>query len=251
MDPVKAAPFEPKELLERFVEAGGRQGFRAQTMAVIEGCPLIALTKRTTGPRPRIYLSSGVHGDEPAAPLALLNLLERGRFDSRAVWFLVPMLNPSGFLQGKRENRAGIDLNRDYRHRVTPEVAAHVKWLEYQPSFDLSICLHEDWESKGYYLYELNPNARPSLARTIIDQVAAAHPIDMAPEIDGRPSIGGIIRPDADPARRERWPEAFYLSLHHTTLSYTLESPSAFPLDERMRMHVLAVDAALDRFLSQ
>ena len=33
---------------------------------------------------------------------------------------------------------------------------------------------------------------------------------------------------------RETWPEAIYLRAHHTTLSYTIESPSAFPLDQRI-----------------
>ncbi|MBP7142569.1 MAG: M14 family metallocarboxypeptidase [Opitutaceae bacterium] len=251
METVKAAPFDPHELVNRFARTAKHQGFRAEPIAEIDGCPLIALTRRTAGPRPRIYLSSGVHGDEPAAPLALLELLERGVFDARAVWFLVPMLNPSGFPRGLRENRAGIDLNRDYRNPASKEVSAHVKWLEHQPLFDLSFCLHEDWESTGFYLYELNPLARASLAGLIIDAVGSAHPIDHATEIDGRPAKGGIIRPNDDPASRERWPEAVYLRANHTTLSYTLEAPSGFPLAERVAMHVLAVETALNHFLRQ
>ena len=248
MEPVKAAPFEPKELVNRFAEAGDRHGFRVQTMTEIDGCPLIALTKRVPGPRPRVYVSSGVHGDEPAAPLALLDLLERGVFDSRAVWFLIPMVNPTGYRQGSRENRAGVDLNRDYRHRVSPEITAHVKWLEYQPRFDLAFCLHEDWESTGYYLYELNPDQRPSLAQAMIDAVSATYPIDLAAQIDERPAEGGIIRPDPDPANRDLWPEAIYLRAHHTSLCYTLEAPSAFPLADRIAMHALAIENALSRF---
>ncbi len=249
METVKAAPLEPRELVARFARTAISHGFRQETMAEIDGCPLIALTKRTAGPRPRIYLSSGVHGDEPAAPLALLELLERGMFDSRATWFLVPMLNPAGFTRGVRENREGIDLNRDYRNPTSAEVRAHVRWLEYQPPFDLSFCLHEDWESTGFYLYELNPLARTSLADPIIKAVGSAHPIDFASEIDGRPAQGGIIRPLGDPATRDRWPEAIYLRAHHTSLSYTLEAPSSFPLPARVAMLTLAVETALGQFL--
>lgn len=248
MDSVKAAPFDPRELVTRFADAGERRGFRIRTMTEIDGCPLIALTKRVPGPRPRIYLSSGVHGDEPAAPLALLDLLERNVFDARAVWFLIPMINPAGFRRGSRENAAGVDLNRDYRHCTSREATAHVKWLEYQPRFDLTICLHEDWESTGYYLYELNLKNRPSLAEGMIDAVCSAHPIDRASRIDGRPAEGGIIRPDADPSARDLWPEAIYLRAHHTSLSYTLEAPSSFPLADRIDMHTRAVECALERF---
>jgi len=246
---VKAAPFEPSELVAQFAQSGKHQGFRAETMVEIDGCPLIALTKRTPGPRPRIYLSSGVHGDEPATPLALLSLLQRGIFDSRAVWFLVPMINPTGYLQGTRENLAGVDLNRDYRHRQSPEIAAHVRWLEHQPPFDLTFCLHEDWESTGFYLYELNPENRPTLADTMISAVGRTYPIDRAPEIDGRPASGGIIRPDPDPISRELWPETIYLCAHHTTLSYTLEVPSAFSIADRVAMHGIAIESALNAFL--
>ena len=37
------------------------------------------------------------------------------------------------------------------------ETKAHKSWIESIPSFDISICVHEDWEAKGFYLYELNP----------------------------------------------------------------------------------------------
>jgi hypothetical protein len=44
---------------------------------------------------------------------------------------------------------------------------------------------------------------------------------------------------------RETWPEAIYLRAHHTTLSYTLETPSAFPLAQRIAALRAAVEAAL------
>ena len=31
-----------------------------------------------------------------------------------------------------------------------------MRWLARQPNFDLAVCVHEDWESVGFYLYELN-----------------------------------------------------------------------------------------------
>lgn len=249
MSPVKAAPaFEPRALAAEFEVAARAAGFRLEAFGEIAGFPLFALTKRTPGPRPRIYLSAGIHGDEPAPPLALLELLRAGGFDDRATWFICPLLNPIGFTLGTRENAGKVDLNRDYKDLRSAEIAAHVAWLRRQPNFDLVLCLHEDWESTGYYLYELNPLNRPSLAVPMLEAVVRVCPIDPSQTIDGRDvAAPGIIRPVSDPLQRETWPESIYLRAHHTTLSYTLESPSALPLAQRIAAHRAAVEIAIAR----
>ena len=105
-----------------------------------------------------------------------------------------------GFVLNRRENDKGIDLNRQYRHLETAETRAHIAWLERQPQFDLCLCLHEDWESHGFYVYELNPENRPSLAETMIARIAEVCPIDPSEIIEDRPARNGIIRPNLDPA---------------------------------------------------
>ena len=245
MSPVKAAPLDVPALAARFAAAGRAAGFRVETYGECDGLPLLALTRRTPGPRPRIYLSAGIHGDEPAPPLTLLALLESGAFDHRAHWFICPLLNPGGLARGTRENPGGLDLNRDYKAPRSPEIAAHVRWLQRQPNFAVTLSVHEDWESKGYYLYELNPAGRPSLAEPILQAVAPACPIDHSPLIDGREARAGILRPVSDPLKRELWPESIYLRAHHATLTYTLESPSAFPLDQRIAAHRRALETAI------
>lgn len=244
-----ALPFEPAEFLPRFAAVARAAGFGAESFGEVHGSPLHAYTKRTAGSRPRVYLSAGIHGDELAPPQALLRLVERGFFDGRCVWFLCPLLNPTGFARGARENHEGIDLNRDYRHLRSAEVRAHVAWLGRQPLFDLTLCLHEDWEAKGFYVYEINPDGQPSLAGPMVDAVAEDFPIDLSAEIDGRPANGGIIRPNIDPAQRELWPEAIYLHAHHTRLGYTLETASSLPLEARITAHCLAVETALEVLL--
>ena len=243
--PLVPAPFDPADLIVAFERRAGQPGFRVDRFGKVAGFPLIALTKRTPGPRPRIYLSAGIHGDEPAPPLALLQLLEGGFFDHRAIWFLCPLLNPTGFPRGTRENADGLDLNRDYRRSQSSEISAHLRWLGMQPRFDLGLCLHEDWEATGTYLYELNPQQRPSLAEPMIAAIGKQHRIDPATIIDERPAQGGIIRPNADPAARELWPEAIYLSAHHTALNYTIETPSGHPLAERIAIQCLAIKTAI------
>lgn len=234
------------ELLAQFQAAATAAGFRITEFGRIDAFPLLALTKRTPGLKPRIYLSAGIHGDEPAPPQALLEMLRAGDFDDRANWFICPVLNPVGLARGTREDGAQRDLNRDYKDRQSLEVRAHIAWLERQPRFDLTLCLHEDWEAQGFYLYELNPTARTSLASDIIAAVKAVIPIEPATIIDEREvAEPGIIRPISDPLLRENWPEAIYLRRFHTTLCYTVETPSGLPLTQRIQALRTAAETAL------
>ena len=188
----------------------------------------LALTRpaRQTGSsgsaRPfRLYISTGIHGDEPAGPLAVRHLLREDKWPDNVELWLCPCLNPVGFSLNRRENPQGLDLNREYREPKADEVIRHIAWLHRQPQFDLCLCLHEDWESHGFYVYEQNPENQPSFAEAIIARVAEVCPIDRSEIIEDRPAKDGIIRPNTDPRTRPQWPEAFFLIVNKTRLWYT------------------------------
>jgi hypothetical protein len=197
-------------------------------------------------PASRIYVSAGIHGDEPAAPLAALKLLQQNQWPERAEIFLLPCLNPVGFTKNQRENPDGLDLNRDYRNSRAAETRAHIAWLERQPKFNLYLCLHEDWESHGFYLYEQNPDGNPSPAEKMIVAVRNLCPIDPGEIIEGRAAQNGIIRPNLAAAERPDWPEALYLISHKARQGYTLEAPSDFSLPVRVDALAAAVNAAVN-----
>jgi protein MpaA len=207
---------------------------------------LPAFQKIAKRARKHLYISSGMHGDEPAGPLALLRLFEEDEWPTDISLFVVPCLNPGGFVRNTRENEHGIDLNRDYRSRKSPRVRAHIGWLEQRPRYDLTLLLHEDWEADGFYLYELNPDLQPSIAQAMINRIKEVCPIDQSVQIDGREAKDGIICANRYLANRPDWPEAFYLIHHKTRLSYTLEGPSDFPLLMRVNGLATAVRAALE-----
>ena len=220
-------------------------GWASETFLDNPPLRLRAYRRTSPGAEKRLYLSTGIHGDEPAGPLAVLELLRQNAWPPGLDLWLCPCLNPAGFSLNTRENERGIDLNRDYRHLATEEVRAHVGWLSRQPKFDLSLILHEDWEAGGFYLYEQNPTGLPSLAEKVIEAVAPVCPIETAEVVDTWEARGGIIRPKANPEERPQWAEALYLVSRKSRLGYTLETPSDFPLPIRVAAQLRAVQTAL------
>ncbi len=235
-----------RDTLAKLQRAAERHGWTYECLLDSSAAMLCGMHRSGPAATKRVYLSSGIHGDEPAGPLALLRMLEEDRWPQRMDLWVCPCLNPTGFPLNQRENADGIDLNRDYRHLTSAEIRAHVDWLRRQPDFDLTLVLHEDWEANGFYLYELNPHGRKSFAETIIANVSRVCPIETAERVDNWPASGGIIRPNIHPQERPQWPESIFLISHKAPLSYTLEAPSDFPLETRVTTLVTAVRTALE-----
>ena len=206
---------------------------------------LLTLHRASETASRKIYLSSGIHGDEPAAPLAMCRLITENVWPEDTALWISPCLNPTGFPANTRENAAGDDLNRDYKHLNTPEIRAHAQWLQTLPNLDFTIQLHEDWEAKGFYFYELKMDGKPTEPRRVLETVRNVCPIDESAEIDGRKNDRGLIVPELDPRLRELWPEAFWLVMNKTKLSYTCEAPSDFPMETRVAVLVRAVKSLL------
>lgn len=237
---------EIRAVLDEIVAAASRHNWTSEVFHEQAGFKWVALRRKslTTGasrPLTRIYISAGIHGDEPAGTLATLKLLQDNTWPENTDITLLPCLNPIGFTLNQRTNAQGIDLNRDYRAPKCAEVQAHISWLLHQSQFDCHFCLHEDWESDGFYLYEQNPNGFPSLAADIIDAVKNVCPIDLSPTIEGHLAESGVIRPKTHPAKRPDWPEAIFLISHKSRQGYTLEAPSDFPLAVRTNSLIAAV----------
>ena len=236
--------FHWPDFLPAFDRAATQAGFAPTQLATTAAGPLVVWERPCTGPR--IYLSAGIHGDEPAGPLAVLDLLDEGFFTSDLTWAICPALNPTGLAAGHRENSRGIDLNRDYLKRRSAEVAAHAAWLESKCTPALFLSLHEDWETKNFYLYEINLGKdEPQRTQDIIAAVQPWFPPESGPVIDGHLSRGpGWIFHAAEADVPGGWPEAIFLAHHGCPLSFTFETPSHAALAARVAAHRAAVHAA-------
>jgi len=225
-------------------------GFAIEKYGEAHSWPLLALRKNATkADAPLLYLSAGIHGDEPAGPLALLQLLREKYFSDSFNWIICPALNPGGLAAKTRHNPGDVDLNRDYRDPKTTEATQHVAFLNREFAgrrLALSILLHEDWESKGFYMYEVNRTGLPLLAPAVLAAVEPICGIDHSPVIEGADAKGGLITRPIDSLReRPLWPEAIWLMLHHTDRSMTVEAPSAQALEKRVAALCAVIHAAV------
>lgn len=240
--------FDWPSFLPEFSRAAAAEGFSPEMLLETEDGPISAWER--IGDGPPIYLSAGIHGDEPAGPLAALMLMEAGAFPKNRHCIICPALNPGGLALQTRTNRLGVDLNRDYLHKSTPEAAAHARWLESRPVPGLFVSLHEDWETDGFYFYEINLGKDDTRrAAALLAAVLPHFPAEAGPDIDGHTARSpGWIFHRAEADLPDYWPEAIWLSKRGCPLSFTFETPSKATLAARVAAHVAGVRALLKKW---
>jgi murein peptide amidase A len=233
--------FDWPAFLPEFSRAAAAAGFTPHTLLETEDGAIMAWERAGDGAP--IYLSAGIHGDEPAGPLAALELMDGDFFPQGRHCIVCPALNPGGLAAVSRTNRLGVDLNRDYLHMSSPEAAAHANWLDSRPVPGLFVSLHEDWETDGFYFYEINLGEDDAnRASELLAAVSPYFPAERGPEIDGHTArAAGWIFHRAEADLPGSWPEAIWLAKRGCPLSFTFETPSKAELSARVAAHVACV----------
>ncbi len=230
-------------LIRRWRAVARAAGLPLRKLATTEQHDLFFLRTKTLGESGGVYISAGIHGDEPAATEGLIAWAEKNvRRLQRLPLLLLPCLNPWGLVNNTRSNEDGLDLNRLF-HRDDQPVVSAVKRLVAPHQFAAAMMLHEDYDGQGLYLYEVE-RVKPFWGEALL---AAARPhiaIEGRERIDGRKATNGIHRRRIDPKRFARmgYPEAIWFHLHHAARSLTIESPSEFALDQRVRAQVAVIE---------
>ncbi|MCY3913252.1 MAG: M14 family metallocarboxypeptidase [Chloroflexi bacterium] len=201
-----------------------------------------------------VGLFGGVHGDEPAGFMSVLEFLEERRWADhpRIAFSVFPCLNPTGCAQGTRENADGIDINRTYDRDEVPEVRVLRAMIEHD-AFDAFIDAHEDPEEDGFYVYAFLEDR--AWHPEIVQAVAERGPVTGKSEVDETPVSGGLISVGEDRSREEAfqeymaggdWPLPFYLYSLGMRSGMTTETPGQIELATRVAMQ----HAARERLLA-
>jgi len=193
----------------------------------------------------RVLLSAGIHGDELAGVDALCEWLETRayvKFLQRWDITMLPCINPWGYEYGTRENSDGLDLNREFHSSHPPQEVLFVQSV-LQQRFDLSLELHADEDSPGYYLYEtVQPGA--DIGHRVLERIRTSMPVNLDATIDGKSADGGVIARPRTPGNHTWWPMARYGFARGIPCSLTLEAGQS-TRRVRVQAHLQAIEAAL------
>ena len=197
----------------------------------------------------RVLISAGIHGDEPAGIETICSFLENSRYKAHLDQWeitILPCINPYGFENDTRENHENKDLNRLFKDHNPPLEVQLAKSI-FKPSyFDITIELHEDCDSHGYYLFQKSnkPNGF-EIGVKIIKALKGIISINSDETIENMPAENGVIHRIKDINQMEWWPMAGYSLSMKTDHCLTLETPTKLPMATRVRAHLVALDHAL------
>jgi hypothetical protein len=232
------SPHDIRHLVQRWKALARTAGVRLQPLVQAGEMPLFFIKTKALGATGGLYLSAGVHGDEPAATEALLAWAESHAAQLREMPLLIfPCLNPWGLARNIRVDADGLDLNRSFHLTQHPVIAA-VRSAAHGHRFAATVHLHEDYDAEGIYLYEL-ARSKTLHGRSILDAGSLAIAPDPRRTIEGsRSQLGHIHRkvtPQhfADIGNRE----AIWLFAEHADRSFTIETPSEAALPARIAAH--------------
>lgn len=240
-------------LMDRWRVVAEAAGWRATILAEHGGFPVVGYcSSGDWDDESGLYVSAGVHGDEPAPVWALLEWAEENvRMLAQRCVVVFPCFNPWGLTENRRSDHEGRDLNRLFERSSPPLFKA---WRDFvgQRRFHLALNLHEDYDAQGIYVYELGKRGC-DLGGPILEKCKAIIPIQGGAEIDGSRFEGGVL------VRKQQFqnivdkklegggvPEAIYLRMHHAQFALTFETPSEFSLWDRVRAQQRFLKVAIE-----
>jgi protein MpaA len=192
-----------------------------------------------------IYLSAGIHGDEPASTEGLYQWAELHRSVLRSIPVMMfPCLNPWGLIHNRRTDSENRDLNRCYHLDGIPRIDAQ-KELMRGRKFRLAMCLHEDYDAQGVYLYEIRKKLT-TFGRELLAAAGYYVPIDGRRTIEGRRADQGWIARKIDLKKFPMVAEGIFLALNHSDRTITAETPSEYDLRPRVQAQVAMIQRAIE-----
>ncbi len=238
-------------LVQRWKRIARDAGLKLVELARAGEYPVYLLETRGAADDPAgLYLSAGIHGDEPAATEALVRwaewhltaLAKEARHPLPLV--ILPCLNPWGLVNNRRTDERNRDLNRLFdRQDVSP--VGEIRDFLRGRRFELAVTMHEDYDGQGAYLYEL-ARRPPDLGSVLLKAVSRFVPLDPRKRIDQRPAKNGLMLRRANLARIPLHPEGIYLYRNQCDRVLTFETPSEFSIARRIdaQVRMLEVCAA-------
>jgi murein peptide amidase A len=236
---------DQRALIARWRAVARASGLRFRVLTEVAGEKIFYLESPARNPEVATdYLSTGVHGDEAGSAWGLLTWAEKNLQQLREGSFLIfPCFNPQGLRNNTRLDHRGLDINRRFDQLDDP-IAGPWRKLILQRKLRIALCLHEDFDSQGCYVYELSA-AKLSISQKLMAACTQRIQADPRRVIEGSRAKGGIIRRSKLPPDFPGLPEAIVIWQLGCPISLTFETPSEFSLEDRVTTQAAFVSAAL------
>ena len=239
----------------RLLAVCAARGFLPEILGHTDHEPIYALTRRARRKTARsILVASGFHGEEPAGPWGLLHALETLDMTLLDAVHLsaLPLVNVSGFSQGRRLNHKGENPNRGFLPLLDGATASEegAILMRHQARLvrygrDGALCCHEDTARQQAYIYANERGDAPGpLALKLRNCNAGFFPLHPDGAIDGCLLADGIVfnHPDSS---FEAW-----LFAHGATHTYCTETPGQCAFEDRLLANAAMVSTFIEHHIS-
>ena len=210
-----------------------------------------------------IYVSAGIHGDEPAGVECAIRLIELLADEQQCNiypfpfdkynWIISPCDNPYGYEYDIRENAAGLDLNRmfenPYQYSETAFISESLRLT--QDHYDntavhLALDLHEDRDSEGFYLWERRASTTLPIGNEVVHKVGKVCTINQKSMIENHCNDNGVITL-LNSVTTKGWTRGRYLTKQMKTRCLILETPTSLDLETRVNTHMISIKTAINQ----
>jgi hypothetical protein len=187
----------------------------------------------------KVFISGGVHGDEPAGLEAVLATIievanDPSKYEHVNIDF-VPLVNPSGWVNGIRLNAAGEDINRDFHLLNSQETIIINDYLISRNRYKLMIDHHEDPRYPGFYMVTYG-NSDLSLICDVTQKVKhSGYPLRSFKHNEGFFNVSNKMTP-----KLKNKTFMSYARSHYSKWAYQIESPTSPKMRDRTIMHSMA-----------
>lgn len=196
----------------------------------------------------KIFINAAIHGNEPAGFYYVMELIEKlaknPDLHRNIAFDIIPMVNPWGVTHNIRFNQVGIDINRDLATLRSQE-AKIIQTFVGEKQWDLMLDLHEDPSASGFYVYQYGQPDKITCEKVIVAVEKLGYPIEENVSIVILKTEHGII----DAPLWGLWymrltgqlSIANYYRLYNSPRVFTIETPTALPVEDRVSMQRTAV----------
>jgi hypothetical protein len=169
----------------RLSQVCSARALNIEEIGQVGGEPILLVTPQQFVNGPSILIAAGFHGEEPAGCWGVLRFLATSAEDllTQANLSFLPVVNPTGFREGRRTNDWGENPNRGFCHTVSgvAEVSREGRILLDHLSRIRSLArngflsLHEDSDQERFYLYTFETGRKPGAFAEALRGAEANH----------------------------------------------------------------------------